>query len=63
MSFFKKKKCKQEHFVLSVAKVFKNPEIVLLRIDIFPNHTAVIELHNNEGEVYKVFADDVGMIG
>lgn len=63
MSLFRKKKCKQEHFILSVEKVFKNSKIVMLRIDIFPNHTAVIELMNNDGELYKISAHDVRMIG
>lgn len=63
MGLFRKKRCKKrQDFIFNVEAVFKHPEIILLRVDIFPNQTAIIELHNSEGEVYNLSVDDIKRI-
>jgi len=36
--------------------------VCLLRVDVFPNHTAIIELHNSDGEAFKLSVDDIKRI-
>jgi len=59
MSLFRRKRCKDKEVILDIKRVCDCPNVVLLRIDVFPNQSAVIELHSNKDEVFRISVSDV----
>lgn len=59
MSWFKWKKEKKPDYILNVGRLFDDTSIVLVRMDMFPNLSAVIEVHRNNGEVLELNAYDL----